>query len=142
MARPCMVRELLFVTPDSSTTLSEYIPTYSTLEYSEVSLYIERSVGLVHPEGGHVPIKRLAGDKFPGNCTYHGDCVEGLCNSIAISERKGISRGDLPKISDDDEVRKGKDQNNNKRYSNVFITYIHKKLAQYAIYLWRPFGEQ
>jgi fructokinase len=62
------------------------------------------ALGLLHPEGGHIPIKRMAGDTFKGNEPFHGDCVEGLCNSIAIADRTGCARDALKGIPDDHPV--------------------------------------
>jgi fructokinase len=46
--------------------------------------------GLVHPEFGHVRIPHdLEADPFPGNCPYHGDCLEGLASALAIEGRWG-----------------------------------------------------
>jgi len=60
--------------------------------------------GLVHPEGGHLPIARLPDDVFPGKCPFHGACVEGLAGSGALAARKGCLPADLPTLSDDDPV--------------------------------------
>jgi fructokinase len=46
-------------------------------------------IGRHHPELGHVRIPRLAGDDWPGNCPFHGDCVEGLASGPAIQARSG-----------------------------------------------------
>ncbi|MEC0370646.1 ROK family protein [Paenibacillus chibensis] len=43
--------------------------------------------GLVHPEGGHVPVKRHPEDSYPGGCPYHGDCLEGMAAGPAIEAR-------------------------------------------------------
>ncbi len=49
------------------------------------------STGILHPEGGHVLIRRRADDKYAGNCPFHGgECLEGLANSRAISDRLGF----------------------------------------------------
>jgi fructokinase len=51
--------------------------------------------GLMHPEIGHVRIPRHPDDDFPGNCRYHGDCLEGLAAGPAIADRWGRPADDL-----------------------------------------------
>ncbi|MHC1789002.1 ROK family protein [Solidesulfovibrio sp.] len=46
--------------------------------------------GMMHPEMGHMILRRIHGDSFPGVCIYHNDCWEGLCSGVAISARTGI----------------------------------------------------
>jgi fructokinase len=46
-------------------------------------------IGCHHPELGHVRVVRAAGDDWPGNCRYHGACVEGLASGSAIEARSG-----------------------------------------------------
>jgi fructokinase len=46
--------------------------------------------GRLHPEMGHIRIPHdRARDPFPGNCPYHGDCLEGLAAGPAIQARWG-----------------------------------------------------
>jgi fructokinase len=53
--------------------------------------------GLLHPEMGHIRIPHdIDNDPFPGNCTYHGDCLEGLASGFAIEQRWGKKGEVLP----------------------------------------------
>jgi fructokinase len=53
--------------------------------------------GRLHPEMGHVRIPHdLFRDPFPGNCPYHGDCLEGLAAGPAIEARWGQPSKLLP----------------------------------------------
>jgi fructokinase len=52
--------------------------------------------GMTHPELGHIRPTQLPGDTWPGICTYHGACVEGLASGPAIQARTGTRAPDLP----------------------------------------------
>lgn len=57
-----------------------------------VGLYLnDATVGRpTHPEFGHIRVARHADDQtFPGTCTLHGDCLEGLASAQAVQERWG-----------------------------------------------------
>ena len=55
--------------------------------------------GQLHPEAGHIRCARVEGDRFPGTCPFHHDCLEGLASGPAIAARAGRAGADL---SDDD----------------------------------------
>lgn len=53
--------------------------------------------GLMHPEMGHVRIPHdWDADPYPGWCSYHGDCLEGLACGPAIQARWGQRAETLP----------------------------------------------
>ena len=43
--------------------------------------------GFGHSELGHVRPVRLSGDDWPGACSFHGDCIEGLASGTALKAR-------------------------------------------------------
>lgn len=47
--------------------------------------------GCNHAELGHLRIARMPGDSWPGVCSFHGACVEGLASGPAIAARVGFS---------------------------------------------------
>jgi fructokinase len=53
--------------------------------------------GLVHPEMGHLRIPHdWTLDPYPGTCTYHGDCFEGLASGPSLLGRWGKPGYTLP----------------------------------------------
>jgi fructokinase len=57
--------------------------------------------GFGHCELGHVRVPRLPGDQWPGSCSFHGDCVEGLASGTALKARLGDR---LEELEPDDPV--------------------------------------
>lgn len=57
--------------------------------------------GEMHPEMGHIYIKRHPEDNYGGCCPYHGDCLEGLASGTSIWQRygkKGAELKDRPEV--------------------------------------------
>ncbi|WP_461207362.1 ROK family protein [Clostridium sp. DL1XJH146] len=51
--------------------------------------------GLIHPEMGHIFVRRHPEDRYEGKCPFHKDCLEGLVSGPAIEERWGSKGYDL-----------------------------------------------
>lgn len=52
--------------------------------------------GLLHPEMGHIYVRRHEKDRYEGGCPYHRDCLEGLAAGPAIEARWGVKGDEIP----------------------------------------------
>eukprot|EP00605_Chrysophyceae_sp_TOSAG23-4_P000073 GSChrysophyteH1.ASY1.ANO1.75.1 assembled CDS len=56
--------------------------------------------GLLHPEAGHIPVRRIDGDAYSGCCPFHASCLEGMVCSKALGERADCSPAELANLPD------------------------------------------
>jgi len=61
--------------------------------------------GLGHPEMGHMSLRRHPDDPFPGSCSIHGGCLEGLASGPAIEARFGSPGPQLTEADLDQALR-------------------------------------
>lgn len=57
--------------------------------------------GMLHPEAGHILLRRHVYDSFEGRCPYHKTCLEGMASGPAIEERwgaKAVSLADQKEV--------------------------------------------
>jgi fructokinase len=56
--------------------------------------------GMMHPEAGHILMKKREDDTYHGKCPYHKTCFEGLAAGPAIEERWGARAAKLKERSE------------------------------------------
>lgn len=57
--------------------------------------------GMLHPEMGHILVRRHENDHYEGFCPYHHDCLEGMAAGPAIEKRwgeKGVELSNVPEV--------------------------------------------
>jgi len=57
--------------------------------------------GMLHPEAGHILMRKHPEDHYEGKCPYHKTCLEGLAAGPAIEARwgkKGIELADKKEV--------------------------------------------
>ncbi|MBZ5749049.1 ROK family protein [Metabacillus rhizolycopersici] len=74
--------------------------------------------GLLHPEMGHILIRRHPEDDFEGNCPYHLDCLEGMAAGPALEKRWG---------------NKGVELSTNQRVWELESYYLAQAIANYIL---------
>lgn len=68
-----------------------------------VGIYMDGRLlhGMLHPEAGHIVMRRHPADEYEGRCPFHKDCFEGLASGPAIEERwgmKAVGLADRPEV--------------------------------------------
>lgn len=51
--------------------------------------------GLLHPEMGHIFVRKHPEDTYKGRCPFHNDCFEGLASGPAIEDRWGLKASEI-----------------------------------------------
>ncbi len=51
--------------------------------------------GMLHPEGGHILLHPMPGDRYEGKCPFHKHCFEGMAAGPAIEDRWGRKAAEL-----------------------------------------------
>lgn len=76
--------------------------------------------GLLHPEMGHILIRRHPEDRFEGCCPYHRDCLEGMASGPSLEKRWG---------------KAGSKLYNNEKVWEIESYYIAQAIANYILIL-------
>lgn len=81
--------------------------------------------GMLHPEAGHILIRKNRNDAFEGVCPFHKDCFEGLASGPAIAKRCGIPAHEIP---DENDVWKLEAEYIAQAVTNYILAYSPEKI--------------
>lgn len=86
----------------------------------------EPAHGMLHPEIGHVRLRRAAGDGFEGACVFHGDCIEGLVAGPALAARLGTHPS---RVAADDPAWEGVAQDLAELFAMLMLTVSPQRIV-------------
>lgn len=92
-----------------------------------VGVYVNGNLlhGMLHPEAGHILLRKQAADGYEGKCPFHKTCFEGLASGPAIAGRYGVPATEL---YDKEEVWELESDYIGQAIANYVMTYSPEKI--------------